>query len=197
MSDENSYADFIRRIRAGDARAAEELLRQYEPVIRRQVRYAMTDPRLGRLFDTVDICQTVLASFFFRAALGQYNLDEPDSLVKLLITMTRRKVALKARKYRSRPADRQRVNESALEERAAASEPSPSEQFARRDLVDEVRRRLSAEERQLAALRIDEGRAWPDIAARLGGGAEARRKQWERAVERVAGEMRIDEDSDA
>jgi RNA polymerase sigma-70 factor (ECF subfamily) len=197
MSDESSFASFIRRIRAGDAQAAEELLRQYEPVIRRQVRYAMTDPRLGRLFDTVDICQTVLASFFFRAALGQFDLDDPESVLKLLITMTRRKVALKARKYRSRPADRQRVDDSGLEERAAPGEPSPSEQIARRDLANEVRGRLSVEERHLAALRIDEGRAWPDIAARLGGTAEGRRKQWERAVERVAGELRIDEDSDA
>jgi hypothetical protein len=39
--------------------------------------------------------------------------------------------------------------------------------------------------------------AWAGIVARLGGTAEARRKQRERAVERVAGELRIDEDSDA
>jgi RNA polymerase sigma-70 factor (ECF subfamily) len=196
VSDDSSFHRFIRRIRAGDARAAEELVRQYEPVIRRQVRYAMTDPRLGRLFDSVDICQTVLASFFFRATLGQYDLDSPESLLKLLTTMTRRKVALKARRYRSRPADRQRVEGGGLEGQAAR-EPSPSEQIARRDLAQEVRRRLSAEEQQLATLRIDEGQAWPDIAARLGGTAEARRKQWERAVERLAGELRIDEDSDA
>jgi RNA polymerase sigma-70 factor (ECF subfamily) len=197
VADEQSFHRFIRRIRAGDARAAEELVRQYEPVIRRQVRFAMTDPRLGRLFDSVDICQTVLASFFFRAALGQYDLDSPESMLKVLITMTRRKVALQARQYRSRPADRQRVEGGGLEEQAAGRGPSPSEQIAQRDLAQEVRRRLSAEEQQLATLRIDEGRAWPDIAARLGGTAEARRKQWERAVERVARDLRIDEDSDA
>jgi RNA polymerase sigma-70 factor (ECF subfamily) len=197
MSDDSPFASFIRRIRAGDAGAAEELLRRYEPVIRRQVRYALTDPRLGRLFDSVDICQTVLASFFFRARLGQYDLDQPDHLLGLLITLTRRKVALKARQYRSRPADRQRVDESALQERAAAGMPSPSEEAARRDLAAEVHRRLSPEERQLATLRLDEGLAWPAIAARLGGTAEARRKQWERTVERLAGELRIDEDNDA
>jgi RNA polymerase sigma-70 factor (ECF subfamily) len=197
MPDDNSFHQFIRRIRAGDARAAEELLRQYEPVIRRHMRYALTDPRLGRLFDSLDICQTVLASFFFRAALGQYDLDQPENLLKLLITMTRRKVALQARKYRSRPADRRRVDGSGLDEQAVGREPSPSEQIARRDLAQEVRRRLSAEEQQLASLRLDEGMAWADVAARLGGTAEARRKQWERAVERLARELRIDEDSDA
>jgi RNA polymerase sigma-70 factor (ECF subfamily) len=197
MSDEESFHQFIRRIRAGDAGAAEEFLRQYESVIRRQVRYAMTDPRLGRLFDSVDICQTVLASFFFRAHLGQFDLDQPDNLVRLLVTLTRRKVALKARQYRSRPADRQRVEGDGLEEQAAGRGPSPSEQIAQRDLAEEVRRRLSAEEQQLASLRIDEGLAWPEVAARLGGTAEGRRKQWERAVERLARELRVDEDSDA
>jgi RNA polymerase sigma-70 factor (ECF subfamily) len=197
MPDEDSFPSFIRRIRAGDAQAAEELLRLYEPVIRRQVRYALTDPRLGRHFDSVDICQTVLGSFFFRASLGQYDLDNPESLLKLLVTMTRRKVALQARRHRSRPADRQRADGSGLDGQVAGREVSPSEQIARADLAQEVRRRLSAEEEQLACLRLDEGLAWADIAARLGGTAEARRKQWERAVERVAGELRIDEDSDA
>jgi RNA polymerase sigma-70 factor (ECF subfamily) len=196
MPDDPSFHSFIRRIRAGDSRAAEELLRLYEPVIRRQVRYARTDSRLGRLFDTVDICQTVLASFFFRASLGQFDLDSPDNLLKLLVTLTRRKVALQARKYRSRPADRQRVEGDGLEGQPAGRGPSPSEQVARRDLAQEARRRLSAEEQQLASLRLDEDLAWPEVAARLGGTAEARRKQWERAVERVAGELRIDEDSD-
>jgi RNA polymerase sigma-70 factor (ECF subfamily) len=197
VADENSFHGFIRRIRAGDAGAAEEFLRQYEPVIRRQVRYALTDPRLGRLFDAADICQTVLASFFFRASLGQYDLDDPESLLKLLVTMTRRKVALKARQYQARPADRGRVEADGLDERAAGRGPSPSEQVARRDLAEEVRRRLSAEEQRLAALRLDEGLAWPEVAARLGGTAEARRKQWERAVERVARDLGVDDDGEA
>jgi RNA polymerase sigma-70 factor (ECF subfamily) len=196
MPDDSSFPSFIRRIRAGDAEAAAELVRLYEPVIRRQVRYALTDPRLGRLFDNEDICQTVLASFFFRVSLGQYDLDSPETLLGLLLTMTRRKVALKARRFRSRPADRQRADGSGLLGQAAGSESSPSEVMARGDLAQEVRRRLSPEEQQLARLRLDEDLAWADIAARLGGTAEARRKQWERAVDRVAGELRI-EDGDA
>jgi RNA polymerase sigma-70 factor (ECF subfamily) len=197
MADNNSFAGFIRRIRAGDARAAEEFVRRYEPVIRRHVRYTMTDPRLCRLFDSLDICQTVLRSFFFRAALGQYDLDNPERLLKLLVTMTRRKVALKARQLRSRPVDQRRGDGSGLEELAAAREPSPSEQVALRDLMSNVRQRLSAEEQRLADLRINESRAWPEIAATIGGTPEARRKQWERALSRVAQELGIDEDSDA
>jgi hypothetical protein len=96
IPDASCFQSCIRRIRAGEARAAEEFLRRYESVIRRQVLYVLTDARLGRLFESVDICQTVLASFFFRAALGQDDLDNPESLLKLLLTMTRRKVAQRA-----------------------------------------------------------------------------------------------------
>src|SRR6516225_1728531 len=196
MTDDNSFASFILRIRAGDPQAAEEFVRRYEPVVRRHVRYTMTDPRLCRLFDSLDICQTVLRSFFFRAALGQYDLDNPDSLLKLLITMTKRKVALKARQLRSRPVDRRRGDGSGLEELAAAREPTPSEQVTMQDLMSNVRRRLSEEEQQLADLRINESRAWPEIAATIGGTPEARRKQWERTLNRVAHELRIDDDRD-
>jgi hypothetical protein len=33
MSESNPFADFIRRVRAGDRRAAEELVRRYEPLM--------------------------------------------------------------------------------------------------------------------------------------------------------------------
>ena len=83
MSD-TPFAEFMGRIRAGDARAAEDLVRQYESAIRVAVRTRLTDPKLRRQFDSMDVCQSVLASFFLRAARGQYALDEPEQLVKLL-----------------------------------------------------------------------------------------------------------------
>jgi hypothetical protein len=79
------------------------------------VRLRLTDPRMCRLFDTADICPTVLKSFFCRAALGQYDLDSPEQLVKLLVTMTRNKIASLARKQRIRAADQRRSDPSALE----------------------------------------------------------------------------------
>ena len=35
MSDDSSFAELIRRVRAGDETAAAELVRRYEPAIRR------------------------------------------------------------------------------------------------------------------------------------------------------------------
>jgi hypothetical protein len=79
MSDDQPFAEFIRRIRSGDAAAAAELIRRYELEVRLEVRMRLTDPRLRRQFDSVDICQSVLASFFVRAVAGSTTWKTPAS----------------------------------------------------------------------------------------------------------------------
>src|SRR6516162_3251148 len=108
MSPPASFDDFMRRIRSGDDQAAAELVRQYEPLIRREVRYQLRDRRLYRLFDSMDICQSVLASFFIRTAAGQYDLDSQEQLVKLLVSMTHNKLASAARRQHRQRRDSRR-----------------------------------------------------------------------------------------
>ena len=190
MADDSSFADLVRGIRAGDEQAAVQVVRQHEKLIRRQVLMYLTDPKLCRLFGASDICQMVLASFFIRAASGQYDLDRPEQLVKLLVTMARNKIASLARKQRARPADQRRVEDSRLGEKVLTTAPGPSTVVAQRELLQEAQRRLSEEERQLVALRA-EGLAWPVIAERLGGTPEGRRMQLTRALNRVEKQLRI------
>jgi RNA polymerase sigma-70 factor (ECF subfamily) len=196
MSEPLPFAEFIRRIRAGDGEAAEELVRRYEPIIRREVRVRLTDTRLGRVFDSMDVCQSVLRSFFVRTAAGQYDLEDPAQLVGLLVTMARRKLASEARKERRQKRDNRRIasNDEALDA-AAAGEASPSRVAADRDLLAAVRERLTEDERQLAELR-GQGYTWEAIAERVGGNAQARRVQLARALDRVARELDIDEGAD-
>ena len=193
MADDNAFAGFIRRIRSGDAQAAVDLVRQYEPVIRVEVRLRLRDPRLGRLFDSLDVCQSVLASFFVRAAAGQYDLDQPQQLLRLLVAMARNKLAMRARRERRQRRDHRRVAAAgAAALAAAAGGPSPSAIVAGKELLHALRRRLTEEERRLADLRA-EGRAWAEVAAAMGGTAVARRKQWARALDRVSQELGLDE----
>src|SRR5262245_65121852 len=98
MSEDESFRDLIRRVRAGDEQAATELVRQYEPEIRREVRLRLTDPGLRRVIDLVDICQSVLGNFFARAALGQFDLGEPRQLLALLVKMARNRLTDWARR---------------------------------------------------------------------------------------------------
>ena len=186
-----SFHDFIARIREGDEDAARELVRRFERVIRREVHLRLDDQRMYRVFDSMDISQSVLTSFFARAGAGQFDLETPEQLARLLIQMTRNKVAFQVRRLRadrrdSRLTDARPVDEIDL----PGDSPSPSQVVSDLDLVEAVRSRLGAEERRLAELR-GEGWEWPEIAERLGGSAQARRVQLARAVQRVARELKL------
>jgi RNA polymerase sigma-70 factor (ECF subfamily) len=193
MSEEDSFQDLMRRVRAGDDGAAAEVVRRFEPAIRRVVRLRLRDQQLRRLFDSMDICQSVLGNFFVRAAAGEFELSTADQLRKLLSTMARNNLTNQALKHRTAGRDQRRVEASGPEEHELAARGSTlSQQLAARELLQEARRRLSDEERRLLERR-EEGREWSDIAQELGGRPEALRKQLARAVARVAQELGLDE----
>jgi RNA polymerase sigma-70 factor (ECF subfamily) len=191
--DEDDYAGFIRRLRAGDESAAEELVRRYEPEIRLETRVMlrMRDARLRRVMDSVDVCQSVLASFFLRASIGEFDLDEPGQLIRLLIGMARNKLAEHVRHHQRKRRDVRRTEgfgPAGGGESAGARDESPSQLVAGRELLEMFRDRLSDDERKVADLRA-RGLDWAAVAAELGGTPEARRKQLTRAIARVEQEL--------
>ena len=183
------FAELLARVRAGEPDAAAELVRRYEPAIRVAVRANLADPDLRRHFDSVDICQSVLGSFFVRAAAGQYDLDRPAQLVALLVRMTRNKVAGRARGYRRarRDARRDAGGEDALAGVPTAA-TGPADAAAARELLSAVLDRLTGEDREIAQRRAL-GQEWATVAAEMGGTAEGRRKQLSRALDRLAPEL--------
>jgi RNA polymerase sigma-70 factor (ECF subfamily) len=192
MADDLSFEDLLLHVRRGDEAAAAELLRRYEAPLRHVIRVRLVDARLRRLFDVDDICQSVLASFFLRASVGQYELQRPEDLLKLLATMARNKLADKARRpCVERNAERRVPLEELPDQALAAREGTPSQQVALQELVREARRRLSPEERQLLDLR-DQGMEWAAIATQVGGNPEALRKRLTRALELVAVELDLE-----
>lgn len=191
---EASFTDLMTRVRAGDEQAATDLVRRYEPEIRREVRFLLRDPFLRRSFDSMDICQSVMGSFFLRAALGEYDLGRPEDLVRLLISMTRNKVVDATRRQRAQRRDHRRATSLDAVD-VEARTPTPSAVVEGRELLALFRDRLSEEERQLADLRA-QGREWADIAREVGGSADARRKQLTRAIARVSRELGLDELAD-
>jgi RNA polymerase sigma-70 factor (ECF subfamily) len=198
MSEEEAFHDLIRRVRAGEQTAAAELVRQYEPEIRRAVRLRLTDPRLHRLVDSMDICQSVLANFFVRVHAGQFDLDRPEQLLRLLITMARNRVLDQARKQQAGRRDTRRV-EAGADERLAnvadAHAGTPSRILAGKELLQAVRSELTDEERQLAEQRAM-GKDWAEIARELGSTPEAVRKRLSRALDRVSRRLHLDAPAD-
>ena len=107
----------------GDADAARELVSRYEPAVavRMEVRLRLDDPRLGRVLDSMDICQSVMASFFVRATAGQYDLEQPQDYGQApLAAMARNKLAFHIRKERAGRRDIRRVEAVSPEEVDAA-----------------------------------------------------------------------------
>lgn len=194
MAEETEFAALIQRVRSGDAEAATELVRRYEPEVRRLVRVRLTSPRLGRVIDTADICQSVLANFFVRVTAGQFELENPEQLLKLLVTMARNKLLDHLRKQRADRRDDRRLQASSPAALATLPDggASPSELVARQDVLEQVRQRLSDEERALMESRM-QGRDWAAIAVEQRGSAEALRKKLTRALDRLAGELGLRE----
>jgi len=187
------FADFVRRIRAGDDQAAQELVNRFESLIRREVRLRISGSQVNRAFDSLDVTQSVLANFFVRAAAGQFELEHADQLARLLVTMARNKLVSRVRSELRQIRDIRRVTvEPHVLDRVADQRPSPSEIVARKELLERLRTLLSDEERQIIDLR-NQGLGWEEVATRLGGSGQARRMQMSRGIERLTRQLGITE----
>lgn len=184
MSAEDKFPELICRVRAGDSQAAAELVQLYEPEIRRAVRVRLRDVRLRRVFDSMDVCQSVLVNFFARAALGQFDIERPEQVLKLLVTMAHNRLNDQVRKHHARRRDNRRQEAGDALLGLADSASSPSHIAAGKELMERMRSELSDEERYLADQRAL-GRDWADIAAEHGGSPDSLRMKLQRAMDRV------------
>jgi RNA polymerase sigma factor (sigma-70 family) len=194
LAETTAFAELLERLRAGDDAAARELIERYEPIVRREVRLNLRDRRLGRLFDSMDVAQSVFASFFVRAATGEFDLEEPNDIVRLLVTVARNKLVSAARQayVAKRDVRRNEVGDTGQFDRIPKADPSPSRQVAAAELLNRVLAELTREERELAALR-GRGLSWEEVAERVGGTPQARRVQLSRALTRVGRQIGLDD----
>src|SRR5207249_4357581 len=140
------FCELVRRVRARDEQASAELVRRYEPALRVAVRVRLTDFRLQRILDSVDISQDVLGEFFVRMANGQFDLDGPEQLRRLLTAMARNKVTNEILKLRAARRDVRRVRGLPNAEALIDPEPTPSRQAENKELVEALHSHLTPEE---------------------------------------------------
>jgi RNA polymerase sigma factor (sigma-70 family) len=181
MSEDTSFDALMERVRAGDELAAAEVVRRYERRVRREVRRRLNH-HLGRVLDSADICQSVLANFFRRARAGEFDLKDPAQLSRLLVTMARHRLIDHARK----PANRlPTADDPRLVGAAPGKEEPPAETASRVEILRRIHSLLTPDERDLADQRAV-GRPWTEIAAERGDSPERLRKKLERALDRAA-----------
>jgi RNA polymerase sigma-70 factor (ECF subfamily) len=193
---EPSFAGWIERVREGDADAAADLIQRYEQAVRVAVRVKLTDPRLRRQFDSMDVCQSVMASFFVRAAAGQFDLERPQQLVGLLVKMAQNKLLMQARRHGQQKRDVGRVVTGSDDPPPVADQgPGPVRTAAAKELLEAVYARLEPDEREVARRR-SLGHSWAEIAADLGETEQAVRMRLSRAVNRIGPILGLDDGLD-
>ena len=108
---------------------------------------------ITRVADPSDIYQSVMASFFIRAALGQYDLSGPAQLTALLKKIAKNKVADLARSpdYRRGLVPIALPGQSGIEIVDPAT--GPASQAMWKDLLEEARKRFTEDERKVSDLR--------------------------------------------
>jgi DNA-directed RNA polymerase specialized sigma24 family protein len=190
-----TFHELIERVRAGDQQAAAEIVRRYEPEIHKAIRSLLLTLRLHRIVESADISQCVLSNFFIKTRAAWFELDSPEQLLKLLVTMARNQVRDEARRHQAYRRDRRRIARKFgpdLMENIVDVTVCPSKFVAGRDFVNEVYRRLSVAERELAQARVL-GTSWATLAAERGGKPGALRIRMKRALNRVFHQLGLKE----
>ena len=187
------FRELLSQARQGNPAAAEEMIHRYESEIRREVHLRLTDPRLRRLLESMDICQSVMASFFVRLWAGQYEIEYPGQLVRLLLSMTKHKLIDQARFWTAARRDLHReVSRDAPDGDALTPAVQDTDVVETADLVAKVRSHLSPDERELVSLR-QMGHDWQEVGQRVNLTPDAARMRYNRALARVLRELGLDD----
>ncbi len=187
--------ELLNRAVKGDGDALAELVRQLEPVIRRAVRvHLAADDPLRRVFDSLDVSQSVLMNFLTKAGTGAITFQSPEELRGLLTQMAAQKFIDKRRSAEAACRDHRRQEGDAALFAVADGALRPDEVAAERELYHAIRSRFTARERQIADLWAA-GHTFREIAESLRGSnttapqPNALRMTLERAFARVAGQL--------
>lgn len=187
----NPFVAYVARLRAGDQAALEELVERYAPVIRLEARMRLRSAHLRAVLDSMDICQSVLKSFFLRAAAGQFDIDRPEDLRRLLVKMACNKSLEAARKEYADKRDARRSVSLGDDAHQVAGDDDPVGEVEWQELLMRGRQMLTADERRIAEGR-SAGQSWEELAVSLGGTADGLRMQLARAQDRVAAALGLE-----
>jgi DNA-directed RNA polymerase specialized sigma24 family protein len=149
--DSKEFAQLLARVREGDEAAATQLVRHYEPLIRRVARMRLRSSSLTRWFDSIDIYQSIVPDFLRRLKGGEFQLDTPQDLENLLVTMARNKIVTKAR------GNHKEEQNLPVGFDVPDPAPAPPDQISDKDLAALARARLTDDEYRLFVAHHVEG----------------------------------------
>jgi len=171
---------FLVTLQSGDRDAVDEMLRQFEPFLRRIIRLRLIDGRLRRVMDTADVFQSLLKDF-----LEQHHpsVETLAGLDAYLANAVRYKIQTRLRK------ERRHAGSLPEECEPTQVEPSAARQTEDQDWYQAIRARLPAQTQLLLDLKA-QGLTWPEIAEKVGGRTDALRMQLTRALAPILRQLR-------
>src|SRR5262245_51633566 len=181
------FAALLAKAREGDSAALTELVRQYETEIRTVARVHL-GLTLRPYLDSMDLVQSVHQSLFLALQKGKFELNAPQDLVALTVTMVRRKVAQHWRRL-------QRHQRSSLDSESTATVPQvvasltctendPARAAEYEDALQRLWDSLSETEKQVMQLRMA-GYRTAEVARQLGMDCDVLRAQLSRLRRRL------------
>jgi DNA-directed RNA polymerase specialized sigma24 family protein len=174
--------EFFALIKSGDESAVEAMLEEMDPFLRRVIRMRLLDGRLRRAVDTTDILQSLLKDFLRQGAPGEPEESSSDQLCAYLAAAVRHKVQTRLRK------ERRHAGSLPEEWQPASPEPDVGKPVEDQDFALAIRSRLDESTGSLFDLKA-QGLTWQEVAAKVGGRADALRMRLNRAVAAVLTEL--------
>jgi RNA polymerase sigma-70 factor (ECF subfamily) len=195
MPADDSFADFLARLRTDQDEAAHQLFGRYTSRLIGLARVEL-DHRLRQKVDPDDVLQSVYKSFFQREAAGQFNLPSWDSLWGLLATMTVRKCARWNRHFQTEGravsrelSDPPGADDSNRDWGAADAFPTPPEVLMLTELVEGLLGDLGPANGPILVLAL-QGYSVREICDQL----QRSQRAVYRILERIKDRLRVTED---
>jgi RNA polymerase sigma-70 factor (ECF subfamily) len=172
MPADESFAELMARLRAGDEDAAARVFRQFTRRLIGLAR-ARLAPAVRQKVDPEDVLQSAYKSFFRRHADGEFDLDGWDGLWGLLTCITLRKCVEQVEHFQAACRDVRReaagpsLGRYAGPWQALAREPTPPEAVLLTEAVEELLRTLTVRDRAIVSLAL-QGYTVEEISEQLG-----------------------------
>ncbi|MEQ1828382.1 MAG: ECF-type sigma factor, partial [Pirellula sp.] len=165
MDEESSFQELIKRVKAGDESACREIYDRYKEYIKRAAKTKLRSARMRTLFQSDDIINTVLKSFFIqiRESDNQWKMDTPQNLISLLLTMANNKIANRSRKEYSKKGGGKDTTGQLEPDGPDDPTPTPDEIAANREQAELCWKLMSIDLQELYKMRIEEKMKWSEI----------------------------------
>jgi RNA polymerase sigma-70 factor (ECF subfamily) len=156
----------LQKLTSGDAAAAEQVFRTYEPYLRIVVRRRLS-AEMRTKFDSIDIVQSVWLHMFKRFREAGCTFVDVDHLRAFLVQLTRHRLIDRVRRHRLAIESERSLEGTGVEDAAISKSPQPLENLQTDELWEQLLELCPPAHVDILHLKRD-GALTGEVAARTG-----------------------------